>query len=55
MDIKLENILISDEGLLQYCDFGFSQPKDNLISQKMGTSIYMAPEIHSASDIPCRA
>lgn len=55
MDIKLENILINDQGLLQYCDFGFSMPKGNYISHKMGTSIYMAPEIHNARDIPCRA
>jgi serine/threonine protein kinase len=55
MDIKLENILISDQGVLQYCDFGFSQPKNHLISQKMGTQIYMAPEIHNAKNIPCRA
>ena len=55
MDIKLENILINDQGILQYCDFGFSMPKNNMISQKMGTNIYMAPEIHNAKDFPCRA
>lgn len=37
MDIKLENILINDQGVLQYCDFGFSMPKNTLVSQKMGT------------------
>lgn len=55
MDIKLENILINDNGLLQYCDFGFTVPKENLISSKMGTKIYMAPEIYNAKEFPCRA
>ena len=55
MDIKLENILISDDGHLQLCDFGFSMPKDNLVRSKMGTSIYMAPEIYGASQMPCKA
>ena len=48
MDIKLENILISEEGLLQYCDFGFSMPVESSVTRKMGTAIYMAPEIHQA-------
>lgn len=55
MDIKLENILIDDAGNLQLCDFGFSMPKDNLVRSKMGTSIYMAPEIYGASQMPCKA
>ena len=54
MDIKLENILINDKGLLQYCDFGLSVLNNNLISEKRGTQIYMAPEIHSAQEFPCR-
>lgn len=55
MDIKLENILITQQGLLQYCDFGFSMPKNSLVTKKMGTQIYMAPEVHDASSLPCRA
>ena len=30
-------------------------PKDNLVRSKMGTSIYMAPEIYGASTLPCKA
>jgi serine/threonine protein kinase len=55
MDIKLENVLITGEGLLQFCDFGFTCPTQKLINQKMGTAIYMAPEIHNAKTFPCKA
>jgi serine/threonine protein kinase len=37
MDIKLENILISKEGALKFCDFGFSMPASNYVNRKMGT------------------
>jgi len=37
MDIKLENILISKEGILKFCDFGFSMPATKFVNKKMGT------------------
>lgn len=55
MDIKLENILISEEGLLKLCDFGFSLPSNNYVNKKMGTLAYMAPELYNSSNMPCRA
>ena len=55
MDIKLENILIANDFSLKFCDFGFSQPKNSYIYKKMGTSIYMAPEIITANQMPCKA
>jgi len=48
MDIKLENILVSNEGHLKLCDFGFSTFVSNLVTKKLGTEAYMAPEIHTA-------
>jgi serine/threonine protein kinase len=53
MDIKLENILISNSGLLKLCDFGLSTPTDQLISRILGTKSYMAPEIYTSSKRPC--
>jgi serine/threonine protein kinase len=47
-DIKLENLLIDDEGVVKICDFGVSKQLDNksaLISGKSGTPAYMAPEV----------
>ena len=55
MDIKLENILIADDGSLKFCDFGFAAPLSSYIDKKMGTPVYMAPEIHQAVDMPCKA
>lgn len=55
MDIKLENILISNEGVLKFCDFGFSVPVTSFVNKKMGTAAYMAPEIYNASSMPCKA
>jgi len=53
MDIKLENVLISKEGILKICDFGFSMPSQVLANKKMGTREYMAPELYDASQNPC--
>lgn len=53
MDVKLENVLIDDQGTLKICDFGFSTPHNCPVNMRMGTPIYMAPEIHRAPVIPC--
>ena len=55
LDIKLENVLISNEGILKLCDFGFSTYTNSLISKVVGTATYMAPEIHTARAQPCNA
>lgn len=55
MDIKLENILIADDGTLKFCDFGFAQPTNSFVNMKMGTPNYMAPEMHQAAEMPCKA
>ena len=55
MDIKLENILISDEGHLKLCDFGFSTYTNYSISKILGTQSYMAPEIYNSRMAPCNA
>lgn len=37
MDLKLENILISNDGLLKLCDFGFAAPANELVGKILGT------------------
>ena len=47
-DIKLENLLIDEEGQIKICDFGVSKQidkKSQMISGVSGTPAYMAPEI----------
>jgi serine/threonine protein kinase len=55
MDIKLENILISNEGLLKLCDFGLSTETNSQICRILGTQSYMAPEILTSTKQPCNA
>lgn len=48
-DIKLENLLIDEEGLIKICDFGVSKQLESratLLSGHSGTPAYMAPEVH---------
>lgn len=46
-DIKLDNILLDDEGAVKICDFGVSKiiDKDVTIYDQCGTPAYIAPEI----------
>lgn len=55
LDIKLENILIANDGSLKFCDFGFATPLNSFVNKKMGTPVYMAPEVHQAAELPCKA
>ena len=46
-DIKLDNILLTEDGDVKICDFGVSRlmPVKNLIFEHIGTPAYLAPEI----------
>ena len=52
-DIKLENILIDFDNNVKICDFGIGkvlENEDELLYDKCGTPMYMAPEIILAND-----
>lgn len=52
-DIKMENILLSGEKkyLLKLADFGYSKDEiDSVPTSKLGTLLYVAPEIIASSD-----
>lgn len=53
MDIKLENLLISDKGAVKLCDFGFSMYSKYPVTKTIGTPFYMAPEVHEARQASC--
>ena len=53
MDLKLENVLISKTGQLQLCDFGFAINSSSYVAKPLGTTAYMAPEIHNCRLSPC--
>ena len=46
-DIKPQNILISANGIIKICDFGFARAIENktMITSIKGTPLYMAPEL----------
>ena len=48
-DIKPENILVSGEGTLKLCDFGFSrtlvEPTTDDLTEYVATRWYRAPEL----------
>lgn len=48
-DIKLDNILLTNQGVVKLCDFGISRKmdKDKIIYEHIGTPVYLAPEIIS--------
>lgn len=47
-DLKPDNLLLQEEGIVKLCDFGVSKimTSDSLFKEQVGTPAYMAPEIH---------
>jgi serine/threonine protein kinase len=50
LDLKLDNILLSDEYQVKLCDVGFSQSAHGLLFQTAGTDGFKAPEIHKTAE-----
>ena len=47
-DMKPQNILISSNGVIKLCDFGFARSmsyKTEVLTSIKGTPLYMAPEM----------
>jgi serine/threonine protein kinase len=47
-DVKLENVLLDSQGTIKLIDFGVSRKlshSEEILTDRCGTSIYMAPEI----------
>jgi len=50
LDLKLENILLSNDYQIKLCDLGFSQSAYGRLFQLAGTDGYKAPEIHKIAE-----
>lgn len=50
LDLKLENTLIGNDGLLRICDFGMANSVDELLRKPSGTKFYCGPEVHMSSE-----
>ncbi|KRX08414.1 Protein kinase-like domain [Pseudocohnilembus persalinus] len=48
-DIKLENLLLSENYTLKIADFGFVGASNQILYENLGTKTYKAPEIHTYS------
>jgi serine/threonine protein kinase len=46
LDLKLDNVLLTEEYQVKLCDLGFSQSIHNRVYRAVGTDGYKAPEIH---------
>ena len=44
-DVKLENILVSNEFKIKICDLGLSKCIEQAHNDNVGTSNFMAPEV----------
>ena len=44
-DLKAENVLLNDKGIVKICDFNLSGTATLLKNQFQGTKVYMAPEL----------
>jgi aurora kinase, other len=44
-DIKLNNLILDDEGRIKIVDFGFAIKSENKLKNVCGTLNYMAPEL----------
>jgi calcium/calmodulin-dependent protein kinase I len=49
LDLKLENILLTNDFRVKLCDFGFSQSTKYNCFKNLGTDGYKAPEIQKLS------
>jgi serine/threonine protein kinase len=52
LDLKLENVLLTDHYEVKLCDLGFSQSIHNRVYRAVGTDGYKAPEIHKLTRMP---
>lgn len=50
LDLKLENVLLTEDFQVKLCDLGFSQCLHERIFKSVGTDGYKAPEIYKMAD-----
>jgi len=54
LDLKLENIIILEDGGLALIDFGLSKDSEYYLSYPCGTDGYFPPEVRLTIDFPER-